>query len=167
MSDELVVVGKITKAHGVRGEVSVLVLSEVPGRFDPGSVVLLDDRRKLTVTSTRTDRGHLLVCFEGVGDREAARELTGRFVHVTVADLPELPEGSWWPHQIEGCGVSFDDGRELGVVSEVIANPANDIWAVVAGDGREVLVPVLKGLLVSVDVEARRIVIREMPGLLE
>lgn len=167
MSDELVVVGKITKAHGVRGEVSVLVLSEVPGRFDPGSVVLLDDRRKLTITSTRTDRGHLLVCFEGVGDREAARELTGRFVHVTVADLPELPEGSWWPHQIEGCEVSFDDGRELGVVSEVIANPANDIWVVVAPDGREVLVPVLKGLLVSVDVEARRIVIREMPGLLE
>jgi 16S rRNA processing protein RimM len=128
---------------------------------------MLDDRRKLTVTSTRTDRGHLLVCFEGVADREGARELTGRFVHVTVADLPALPEGSWWPHQIEGCEVSLDDGRELGVVGEVIANPANDIWAVATPDGREILVPVLKDLLVSVDVEAHRIVIREMPGLLE
>ena len=167
MNDELVVVGKITKAHGTRGEVSVLVLSDVPTRFDPGSVVLLDDRRKLTVASTRTDRGRLLVFFEGIADREAARQLTGRFVHVTVADLPELPEGQWWPHQIEGCEIAFDDGRELGVVSEVIANPANDIWAVATPDGREVLVPVLKDLLVSVDVEARRIVIQEMPGLLD
>ena len=164
MTDDLVIVGKITKAHGVRGEVSVLVLSETPDRFEPGSVLKLEDGRMLTVGRTRLDRGRLLVVFAGIPDREAAMKLGGEFLFISSADLPDPPEGSWWPYQIEGCDVVTEEGKSLGVVAEVVNTPANDIWVTREGSS-EVLIPALKDVVVSVDVLAKRVVIRELPGL--
>jgi 16S rRNA processing protein RimM len=165
VAEPTVVVGKVTRTHGVRGEVSVLVLSEVPERFEPGSVLQLeDDGRELRIESARTDRGRLLVRFRGVADRDAAGELRGRFLAVPEAELPELPDGSWWPHQLEGCEVVTESGRSLGTLIEVVANPANDLW--VARDGeRETLVPALREVIVEVDVGAKRVVVREIPGI--
>jgi 16S rRNA processing protein RimM len=79
--------------------------------------------------------------------------------------LPDLPDGEWWPHQLEGCRVVTERGRDLGILTEVIANPANDLWAAVDASGNETLVPVLKELLVEVDLPAKRIVVRDVPGL--
>ena len=79
--------------------------------------------------------------------------------------LPELPDGEWWPHQLEGCRVLTESGRDLGILSEVIANPANDLWVAVDRSGKETIVPALKDLLVRVDAPAKRIVVREVPGL--
>lgn len=163
-SEPTVAVGKITRAHGVKGEVAVLVLSEVPERFDVGSTLFLEDGRPLTIEATREDRGRLLVFFRDVSDRTSAESLLGRFLMVPESALPELPEGSWWPFQLEGCDVVTDTGRPLGVLTEVVPNPANDIWVVVA-DGEETLVPALKDVIVSVDVAVRRVVVREIPGL--
>lgn len=164
MTDEPVVVGKITKAHGVRGEVSVLVLSEVPARFLPGSVLHLEDGRTLTVAQTRRDRGRLLVAFEELSRREEAMALTGGFLVIPASDLPQLPEGAWWPQEIEGCEVLTEDGRSLGVVADVVNTPANDIWVTRSGSA-EILVPALRDVVVSVDTEARRILVRDIPGL--
>ena len=159
-----VAVGKITRAHGVKGEVAVLVLSEVPERFDTGAELFLEDGRSLVIEATREDRGRLLVTFAGVTDRSAAEPLLGRFLVVPESTLLQLPDGSWWPFQLEGCSVSTDTGRPLGVLTNVVPNPANDIWVVVAAGG-ETLVPALKDVIVSVDVAAKRIVVREIRGL--
>jgi 16S rRNA processing protein RimM len=159
-----VAVGRIVRPHGVRGELGVLVLSEVEGRFAPGAEVLLEDGRSLTVRASKVYRGGLLVTFEGVEDREAAAALAGSVVSVPASSSPPLPEGSWWDHEIVGCAVSTDGGRDLGVVDDVLHTAANDVWSVLGSTG-ETLVPVLKDLLVSVDVAARRIVVREVAGL--
>lgn len=159
-----VAVGRIVRPHGVRGELGVLVLSEVEGRFAPGAEVLLEDGRSLTVRASKVYRGGLLVTFEGVEDREAAAALAGSVVSVPASSSPPLPEGSWWDHEIVGCAVSTDGGRDLGVVDDVLHTAANDVWSVLGATG-ETLVPVLKDLLVSVDVAARRIVVREVAGL--
>ena len=158
------VAGKVTKAHGLRGEVTVLVLSEVATRFEPGSVLRLEDGRELTVASTRPDRGRLLVMFDGVADRTAADQLHGRYLFVSAEDAPELPEGSFWPHQLVGCEVVTDAGRALGEIREVVLGVANDIW-VARSEEDEVLIPALKDVVVSVDLDARRVVVREIPGL--
>jgi 16S rRNA processing protein RimM len=105
------------------------------------------------------------VSFEGVGDRDAADRLRGRELLIPESWLPRLPDGQWWPHQIEGCRVVTEEGRDLGVVGEVIANPANDLWVAVDDSGEETLVPALADLLVEVDVTAKRIVVRAVPGL--
>ena len=165
MTEPTVNVGKVTRAHGVRGEVAVLVLSDNPDRFAPGATVFLEDGRPLTVTASRSHGGRLLVTFEGVSDRSAADDLRGRSLVVPESWLPELPEGEWWPHQLEGCEVVTESGRTLGTLTDVILNPANDIWVARDAEGTETLLPALKELLVKVDVTGRRITVRDVPGL--
>jgi 16S rRNA processing protein RimM len=164
MSEPTVVVGRVTRAHGVKGEVAVLVLSEVPERFAPGAVVHLEGGGPLTIESSRPHRGRLLVKFREVADRDAAEALRSRVLVVPESASPELPEGSWWDHQLVGCHVITESGRSLGEVREVIHTPANDVWSAVVGE-TETLVPALREVVVSVDVAARRIVVRDIPGL--
>ena len=165
MDEPTVAVGRISRAHGIQGEVAVLVLSEVEDRFAPGATLWLEDGRTLTVESSRPHRGRLLVRFREVRDREQAEGLQRALLVVPESSSPSLPEGSWWDHQIEGCAVETDRGRALGTVREVIHTAANDVWSVVDGEGRETLVPVLIDVLDSVDVGAKRIVVREIAGL--
>ena len=103
-ADARVAVGKVTRVHGVRGEVAVLVLSEVEGRFDPGAEVQLEDGRSLVVEESRPHRGRILVWFRGVSDRDLAERLVQQFLFVPESASPRLPEGSWWDHQLE-CGL--------------------------------------------------------------
>jgi 16S rRNA processing protein RimM len=131
MDEPTVAVGRVGRAHGIRGEVGVLVLSEVPGRFDPGEVVWLEDGRRLTVEASKPHRGGLLVKFREVADRTQAEALRSALLVVPESMSPELPEGSWWDHRIQGCVVETDSGRHLGTVHEVIHTAANDVWSAV------------------------------------
>jgi 16S rRNA processing protein RimM len=162
---ERVAVGRITRAHGIRGEVAVLVLSEVEGRFEPGVTLTLENGRTLSVDDVRSNRGRLLVKFREVPDRTAAETLAGQYVFVPASDVPPAPEGSFWPHQLEGSEVVTESGRALGVLAEVVPGPANDWWVVRADGVPETMVPALKDVVVSVDVSARRVVVRDVPGL--
>ena len=165
MDEPTVVVGRITRAHGLRGEVAVLPLTDNPDRFTAGSVVLLEDGRRLTVAASRGAGARLLVTFDGVADRSAAEALRGSALVVPESSLPELPEGTYWPHELEGCEVVTTSGRSLGTVTDVVANPANDIWVATTPDGAELLVPAIHQVVADVDVAARRIVVHEVPGL--
>jgi 16S rRNA processing protein RimM len=165
MDEPTVAVGRITRAHGVRGEVAVLVISEVSDRFAEGATVWLEDGRSLTVSSSRPHGDRLLVRFREVADRAQAQALQRALLVVPESASPTLPEGSWWDHQIEGCAIETDSGRTLGIVREVIHTGANEVWSAIDEGGNETLVPVLEDVLVSVDVEAKRIVVREIPGL--
>lgn len=164
-SEPTVAVGRITRPHGVTGEVAVEVLSEVGGRFADDAVVWLEDGRTLTVGSSRPHKTRLLVRFREVADRDAAQGLRGALLVIPASMSPPLPEGSWWDHQIVGCEVVTVSGRELGTVGEVIHTAANDVWNAIDPRGIETLVPALKDLLAEVDVEAKRIVVRDVPGL--
>lgn len=163
---ERLAVGRVTRAHGVHGEVAVLPLSEVEGRFSPDATVWVGERgdRSLVVRAVRPHRGRLLVTFERVLDRDAAEALAGEYLFVPATAAPELAEGSYWPHELIGCAVVTDDGRELGAVREIVHTPANDVW-IAAGDAGETLVPALRDVVHSVDVEGRRIVVATVPGL--
>jgi 16S rRNA processing protein RimM len=163
-SEPTVAVGRVTRAHGVAGEVAVLVLSEVPDRFAVGAVVYLEDGRALMVDSSRAHKDRLLVTFGEVRDRDDAEALKGALLVVPESASPPLPEGSWWDHQLVGCEVVLESGRSLGTLAEVIHTRANDVWSVIS-DEQETLVPALKDVVVSVDVPGKRIVVREIPGL--
>ena len=165
MDRPAVVVGVVAKPHGIRGEISIQNRSDNPDRWQPDAVVFDQDGAAYRVREVRPHGGHLLVRFEGVDDRTAAEALRGRELLVPRSWLPSLGRGEWWPDQIEGCRVVTETGRELGAVTEVIANPANDLWVAVDGSGRETLIPVLAEVLVDVDVDAGRIVVRDLPGL--
>ena len=165
MDEPTVVVGRITKAHGLRGEVAVQVFSDNPDRFAEGARVYLEGGREMRVLASRWTGSRLLVAFEGVVDRDAADRLRGRSLVVPRSMLPELPDGEYWPHQLIGCEVVTEAGRSLGRVSDVIENPANDLWAAVDEDGVEILIPAIREVVVDVNLASGRIRVRELPGL--
>jgi 16S rRNA processing protein RimM len=165
MEEPTVVVGRITKAHGLRGEVAVQVFSDNPDRFAEGAQVFLEDGRALTVDGARWTGARLLVAFEGVSDRTGAEALRGRSLVVPRSMLPDLDEGEYWPHQLIGCEVVTEAGRSLGRVSDVIEHPANDLWAATDEAGVETLIPAIREVVVAVEPVAGRIVVRDLPGL--
>lgn len=160
-SEDLLAVGRVGRAHGVRGEVAVQRLSEVAARFEAGSVLLLgpDGDRRLTVRSTRAHGERLLVSFEGVDDRDAAEALRGELLLIPASEVPESPEEGFWVHRIVGLEVLTEEGRSLGRIREVLHNPANDVWVT----DREVLVPAIESVIV--EVKEDRVVVRDVPGL--
>jgi 16S rRNA processing protein RimM len=165
VDEPTVVVGKVTKAHGLRGEVTVLPLTDNPDRFTPGGVVYLADGRPLSIRDARDNGARLLVTFEGVGDRAAAEGLRGSMLVVPESELPELPEGTYWPHELEGCEVVTVSGRSLGTISDVVANRANDIWITTDPQGEEILVPAIHQVIAEVDVAGKRVLVHEVPGI--
>jgi 16S rRNA processing protein RimM len=165
VDEPTVVVGVVTGVHGLRGDVSVQNRSDNPDRWAPGGTVLREDGAALTIESSRRHGRRMLVKFAGIADRTAAERIRGTVLVVPESWLPDLADGEWWAHQLEGCHVRTESGRILGVVKEVIPNPANDIWVAVDEAGTETLVPALADLLIDVDVEARTIVVHDVPGL--
>jgi 16S rRNA processing protein RimM len=169
-----VVVGRIGKPHGVRGEVTVEVRTDEPERrFTVGAV--LDVRRphgvaapvpRLTVRGVRWHQGVLLLTFEQVEGREAAEALRGCLLQVEVpADArPDDPE-EFYAHQLAGLTAYDVDGRELGTVTRLVSGGAQDLLVVRTSDGRDALVPFVAALVPEVDVDGGRVVIADRPGL--
>jgi 16S rRNA processing protein RimM len=160
-----IVVGHVTKAHGIRGEVAVEVRSDNPERFVDGAAVFTHEGRSLTIERAHAHGARMLVKFTGVEERSAAEALRGQELVVPESWLPELGEGEYWPFQLEGCVVETESGRSLGPITEVIANPANDLWVATDDAGEETLVPALRAVIVAVDITGKRVLVRDVPGL--
>jgi 16S rRNA processing protein RimM len=163
VDEPAIVVGAITKAHGLKGEVVVLNRSDNPDRWRPGNTVFLG-ARELEITASRPHGARILVSFRGITNRTTAEGIRGELT-VRRSQLPDLAPGQYWPHQLEGCEVTTDAGRSLGHVTDVIPNPANDLWVAVDDAGTETLIPALEDVLLEVDVESRRILVRDIAGL--
>ena len=179
MSDTQVVVGRIGKAHGIRGEVSVEPRTDEPERrFAVGAV--LDTEApgggaphgpgrppRLTVRTTRWHQSRLLVTFEEIPDRTAAEVARGLLLVATVTadETPEDPE-EFYDHQLVGLRVVTTDGREVGELAEVVHGAAQDLLVVRTPERREVLVPFVEALVPVVDLAAGRVEVLDQPGLL-
>lgn len=181
------VVGRIGKAHGLRGELTVEMRTDDPDRrFAVGTRLVTDpaDRGPLIVRSTRPHAGRLLVCFEGVSDRTAAERLRGTLLTVDSALLPPLEDPEeFYDHELVGLAAFTPDGVALGSVVDVLHPPGPDLLVLACGSGEqrdqgeqgedaakeplEVLVPFVSAIVFEVDVAAGRLVVDPPPGLLD
>lgn len=165
-----VVVGRIGRPHGIRGEVTVQTRTDEPDeRFAPGAVLEVDGPIKvLLVERIHWHSGRLLVVFQGVVDRTGAEALRGLLLHVERDEdqMPEDPD-EFYDSTLMGCAVELADGTPVGVVSDVLHLPSQDMLVVSTPDEREVLVPFISAFVPTVDVRARRIVIEPPDGLLD
>jgi 16S rRNA processing protein RimM len=165
-----IVVGRIVKPHGINGELIVEVQSDSPDRFARGSKLEAGEpdgeRRRLTVRSTRDDRGKLLVRFHQISDRSAADGLRGKLLSIARADVAPAAEGSYYDWQLEGLEVVDEDGARLGTLARVAPGTSSDHWIVDTGSG-EVMVPAVPEFIRRVDLESGRIVVHVIPGLFE
>ena len=169
-----VVVGRIGKPHGLRGEVTLDVRTDEPERrFAPGTTLRAEapagaDRRPstLTVARARWHQTTLLVTFEELADRNAAEAARGTVLHATIGrdETPEDPE-EFYDHQLVGLDVIDLDGTHLGTVKALVHGSAQDLLTVRTDDGRDALVPFVTALVPEVDLDARRLVVADRPGL--
>jgi len=174
-----VVVGRIGRAHGVTGEVSVELRTDEPDRrFADGAVLGTRTPQgtppqgpgrpaSLTVRGTRWHQSRLLVRFAELADRTAAEGVRGLTLvtEVDAAEVPEDPE-EYYDHQLVGLAVVTTDGAPVGEVVDVVHGAGQDLLVLRATDGREVLVPFVSELVPVVDVPGGRLEVEDRPGLL-
>jgi 16S rRNA processing protein RimM len=169
-SFDTVVVGRIGRPHGVRGEVTVEVRTDDPDlRFVPGAVLRTDppERGPITITGVHWHSGTLLLRLEGVDSREAAEAVRNTELVVAVADLPEIEDpDSYYDHQLVGLTARMPDGTEIGQVT-VIRHEAQDLLVVRRADGGEALIPFVSAIVPTVDLEGGFVVVDPPEGLLD
>ena len=168
------VVGRIGKPHGVRGEVTVDVRTDEPERrFAPGARLRAEPPRhsgaalrEVTVARTRWHQSTLLVTFEELTDRTSAEAARGLVLHATVdaAATPEDPD-EFYDHQLVGLTAHDVSGTVLGEVTALVHGGAQDLLVIRTPEGREGLVPFVKALVPEVDLAGGRVVVADRPGL--
>lgn len=168
---ELVAIGKILRVHGVRGEVKVQSLSDVPHRFETLTRVVVADpagaRRELEVRACRKMAHDYLVAFEGIERPEAAALLVGSLVQIPEERLAPLPDGRYYQHDLLGMAVRTEDGTPVGTLADILPTGANAVFVVREPGGREHLIPATSEVVRMVDVPGRVMTIRRIAGLLE
>ncbi|ACZ84818.1 ribosome maturation factor RimM [Streptosporangium roseum] len=163
------VIGRIGRPHGLRGDVSVEVRTDDPERrFAPGTAVATDPASAgpLVIESRRWHSGVLLVRFEGVNDRNRAEDLRGTTLVIDSADIPPSDDpDEFYDHQLIGLAVLTPDGERVGEVSDVLHH-GQDLLVVRRG-GAEVYVPFVKALVPVVDLDKGVLVVDGPAGLLD
>ncbi|MFC3999560.1 ribosome maturation factor RimM [Nocardiopsis sediminis] len=164
------VVGRIGRAHGVRGDVAVDVRTDDPAeRFAAGARLLTDpdDAGPLTVKAVRTHSGRLLIRFASVADRDAAEALRGVTLLVDSADIPPVDDpDEFHDHELIGLRAVTSGGADIGVVDDILHH-AQDVLVIKDAEGGEVLVPFVRELVPEVDTGTGRLVVEPPPGLLD
>jgi 16S rRNA processing protein RimM len=167
----LVTVGRIGRAHGLKGEVGVDVRTDEPDRrFAEGATVVTDSKvpRTLTVAASRWHSGRLLVKFAEVPDRTAAEQLRNLTVRSEVSEdeRPEDPE-EYYDRELIGLAVRTDDGAEAGEIIDVVHLPSQDLLEIRRPAGNAVLVPLVEELVPEINVDKQYVVVADRPGLLD
>ncbi len=168
--DEMAVVALVARPHGLRGEVILNPESDFPDeRFQPGRVFYIQRAgivEALTARAARFHRARPIVAFDGLESIERVEPLAGLELRVPVADLAPLPPGAFYQHDLVGCRVETTGGEAVGVVARVGGNAGSSHLVVLDG-AQEVLIPLAADICRVIDVEARRVVIAPIDGLLE
>ena len=174
---DLIVVGRIGRPQGIKGEVTVEVRTDDPDdRFAPGRVLQTEpaERGPLTVESSRMQGKYLVVRFEGPTDRDDAEQLRDTMLLLSTADLPPLSEeDEYYDTQLVGLAAQLEDGTVLGSVVDVLHLPGGDVLAVERGTGgavikgQELLIPFVREIVPTVDLTAGCVVVVPPEGLLE
>ncbi len=163
------VVGRIGRPHGVRGEVTVEVRTDDPDtRFAEGARLDTDppERGPLTVVQAREHHGRLLVAFEGFRDREGAETLRNTLLVADSATSGPTDDDEYWDHELVGL-LAYVDGAPLGAVSEVIHTPGGDLLSITREGTHELLVPFVAEVVPEVDIAGGRVVVDPPEGLLD
>lgn len=160
------VVGFLRRAHGVRGEMIMDLHTDFPERFQSGrELVIGEDRRPMTLSSVRPHAKGMLVKFNGVETPEAAGQFRNQWVYVKATDVPDLPEGKLYQHELFGFHVIDENGDSLGELVEILETGANNVYVVRDDKGKELLLPAIPSVILELDEERRVMRVHLLEGL--
>jgi 16S rRNA processing protein RimM len=161
-------VGKIRRPHGVHGDVVLELLSDFPERFRPNAKIYLGEKYiPMVLASVRPHGEGLILGIAGINTPEDAGKYRNWIVYVSAKGLPALKKGEYYFHELIGMNVFDETGNSLGELTSIIETGANDVYVVNGDSGTEILLPAIKEVILSVDVERHLMRVHLLPGLLD
>lgn len=166
----LLQVGVITSTHGVRGEVKVFPTTDDPARFKKLKKVILDtgkENLELEVAGVKFFKNMVILKFKEFDNINDVEKYRQKSLYVTRENAVKLKKNEYFIADLIGLAVRTDEDEELGELTDVLQTGANDVYAVRMADGEEVLIPAIKDCIKEVDVEAGRMTVHLLPGLID
>ncbi len=167
---DLILVGRVARAHGNKGQVIVNPDTDFPlERFAGGNTLVVDQagrQAERRIVAVRFQQGRPILALEGIDTIDDAEALAGAELKMPAETLAPLPPRTFYHHDLVGCEVRMTDGRVIGKVIDV-QGPLERSLLAVAAKGGEALIPMVEGIVVEVDPSARRIVVDPPAGLIE
>jgi 16S rRNA processing protein RimM len=148
------VVGLLRRSHGLHGDVIMDVYTDFPERMRPGKIVLLgENHQPVVVRNIRTKGKELIIGFEGINTPEETTRLRNQKIYIAAKDLPELPAGEYYHHQLIGLRVVDEENHEVGILEDILETGANDVYVVKTASGGELLIPAVEAYILEIDLD--------------
>ncbi len=163
-------VGAIASVHGIKGEVKVFPTTDEPEKLKRlKSVLMRTDReeREIRIQSARFHKNMVIVKFDGIESPEEAQKYRGATLWITREQAVPLQDHEYYQADLVGLSVVADDGEKLGTLTDVLGTGANDVYEITLQDGRTVLFPAIKDCVKDVDLDAGRMTVHVLEGLLD
>ncbi len=166
---EWATIGQVVALFGVRGELKVRLLTDIPDRFEQlESVYLGPDHRRYAIERARSHKGEMIVLkLAGIDEANTAEPLRLQEIQIPLSQIARLPADSYYQHDILGLTVLTLDGRRLGEIVDILETGGNDVYSIRGSDGKQVLIPAIKAVVKQIDLAYRTMYIEPLPGLLE
>jgi 16S rRNA processing protein RimM len=167
--EEYLQVGVISSTHGIRGEVKVFPTTDEPTRFKQLKSVLMDTgkaRIEFKIQGVKFFKKFVILKFQGIDNINDVEQYKGASLLVERKDALPLKEGEYFITDMIGMKVFTEDAKEFGVLSDVLETGANDVYVIASIEHGEVLIPAIRQCVQSIDIEAQKMVISLMKGLL-
>lgn len=162
-------VGVITSPHGIKGEVNVFPTTDDARRYDNLEKVYIDlgkEMKKCEIEGVKYFKNMVILKFKGIDDRNIVEGYRSKDLYIDREDAVPLAEGEHFICDLIGMDVVTDEGIMLGKLKDVITTAANDVYVVDLGNGKEVLIPYIKQCVLNIDMEAGKILVHLLPGLM-
>ncbi|HLO32454.1 MAG TPA: ribosome maturation factor RimM [Anaerolineales bacterium] len=162
------VVGFLRRAHGVHGEMIMDLHTDFPERLRSGKKLFVGEAHQpMTLAGTRPHAKGILVKFKGIETPEDTAQFRNQWVSVRASEVPPLPEGQLYQHELFGFQVVDEDGHPLGELVEIIETGANDVYVVRDSNGRELLLPAIPSVILELDAARRLMRVHLLEGLVD
>lgn len=160
-----ILIGYLQKAHGIHGEIAMRIGSDFQERLHERQKVYLGEAHTPQILNTvRAHQDLMLISFNGIDTREAVETLTNLGIFLASRDLPALPAGKYYHHQLIGLKV-WQVEEYLGIISEILETGANDVYVIRQPDGGELLIPAIESVIREVDLVQGRMEVSLLEGL--
>ncbi len=163
-------VGRVLRPQGIKGEVKAEIITSFPEHFKELRQLYIkeDDRwQAWSVEAVRLTGHFVYIKFTDLHSRNDAEKLRNRELYIEQDDLTPLEEDAYYIHDLIGLVAENESGQRLGVITAVEKYPANDVYVVRGDHGREYLIPAIKDVILNIDTQSGRMIIREMEGLFD
>jgi len=160
---EFLVIGRLGKSHGLQGEMRMDLFSDFPERLKHGKKVFIGSYHKeITINTFRLSGNRCLISFTGFEQLEKITELRSQLVFVKTDQIPDLPEGDYYHHDLIGMKVIDEDQKELGILTEILSTGSNDVYLIKPNLERqkELLIPAIKSVIVQVDIHSKTMTVK-------